>query len=235
MMEPDISVIVPAHNEATAIVPTLISLCAQDYPSYEIVVACNGCTDDTALIAQRYTGVRVVESEQAGMSFGKNFGAHNARGKLFVFVDADTTLPPEALTQIVRSVGKRKRVIGTLPGRPERGGLVVRMCFLIANAVTRKNKVHAPGGVMVMPREVFESVAGFDEKLPQGTSSDFILRARKSGAQYLYISAVKGTTSIRRFEKTGIIPQMLAWRRNHKEMEAGRRDLIQGKKYDNFR
>lgn len=235
MTQPDISVIVPAHNEETAITRTLGSLCAQDYPSREIIVACNGCTDNTATIAANYPGVRVVESPDSGMSFGKNLGAAAAQGRIFVFVDADTTLPPDALTVIMRKIAGKERVIGTLGGRPDRGGVVVRVCFIIANIITRKNRVHAPGGVMVMQREVYAGVGGFDEKLPQGTSSDIILRARAAGAEYVYIGAVKGTTSIRRFEKTGIIRQMLAWRDNHKQMESGRKDLLRGKTYDNVR
>lgn len=235
MRIPKISVIVPAHNEALAIAPTLAALVAQDFADREILVACNGCTDNTAQVAAGFAGVRVVESECSGMSFGKNFGAQNATGELLVFVDADTLLPPEGLRRIVEAVGGRPRVIGTLAGRPDRGGPVVRVCFWIANAITRRNKVHAPGGVMVMQRAVFDAIGGFDETLPQGTSTDLIMRARAAGAEYLFIGRVKGTTSIRRFEKTGIIRQMLAWRNNHQKMAAGLHDEVARKKYDNIR
>ena len=235
MAEPKISVIVPAHNEELTLGPTLASLVAQDCPDFEIVVACNDCTDETAAVAARYPGVRVVQTELSGMSFGKNFGAAHAHGALLIFVDADTTLPPDGLRRIVIAVGDRPQVIGTLPGCPDRGGLVVRVCFMIANHVTRRNRVHAPGGVMVMQRTVFDAVQGFDEKLPQGTSTDLIMRAMAAGAEYLFVSRVKGKTSIRRFEKRGIIRQMLDWRHNHQQMSAGQHSELSKSKYDNFR
>jgi hypothetical protein len=42
-------------------------------------------------------------------------------------------------------------------------------------------------------------------------------------------------TSIRRFEKTGIIGQMLSWRRNHKLLTAGRRGAVADKQYEDVR
>lgn len=233
-----LSILVPAHNEETTLGATLENLLALQSPcEMEILVACNGCTDGTAAVASSFAdrGVRVVEREKAGMSWGKNLAAQHARGSLYVFVDADTRLPPEAPAEILRMVGDAPRVIGTMAGRPDRGGGVVHICFWIANRVTKRNRVHAPGGVMVMHREVFDAVGGFDEELPQGTSSDFIMRARKAGAAYLFIDRVKATTSIRRFEKTGIIRQMLAWRKNHKNLEAGQRGKVADEDYEAIR
>lgn len=198
-------------------------------------MACNGCTDDTAEVAAAIPDVRVVQTAESGMSFGKNFGASHARGQLLVFVDADTTLPPHALSVILSEIGTRPQVIGTMAGRPDRGGGVVRFCFWLANRITCKNKVHAPGGVMVMQRSVYDAVQGFDEKLPQGTSTDLIMRARAAGAEYLFINRVKATTSIRRFEKKGIIRQMLDWRKNHQKMAAGQHHEVQKREYENIR
>lgn len=236
-MSVKISVIVPAHNESQAIKSTLDALIKQDYDDFEIVIACNGCTDDTAQIAKEYERkiVKVFETEKSGMSFGKNFGAENATGELYVFVDADTFIPVETLSVVAKQIEGKDKIIGTMAGRPDKGGLVVKTCFIIANLVTRKNKVHAPGGVMVMQREVFDAIDGFDEKLPQGTSSDLIMRARKVGAEYVFINKVKATTSIRRFEKTGIIKQMLDWRKNHKKMDKGAHKEVEKKDYEVIR
>lgn len=233
-----LSILVPAHNEGATLGGTLENLLALRCPcETEIVVACNGSTDDTAAVAASFSGrgVRVVESERAGMSWGKNLATQHARGSLYVFVDADTRLPPDALEEILRAVGEAPRVIGTMAGRPDRGGAVVRVCFWIANRVTKRNRVHAPGGVMIMHREVFEETGGFDEDLPQGTSSDFIMRARNTGAAYLFIDRVLATTSIRRFEKTGIIRQMLSWRKNHKNLASGHRERVVDHDYEAIR
>ncbi|MBP5231979.1 MAG: glycosyltransferase [Planctomycetes bacterium] len=242
METPQYSLVVPAHDEEKTLLPTLQALAAQQTPiPYEIVIACNGCHDGTAAIAQQFAATQpagrvvVAETEQAGMSFGKNFGARNSNGAVLVFVDADTLLPANALEAIAAAIDGQGEVIGTMAGRPDRGGLVVRACFLIANFVTKRNRVHAPGGVMVMQRAVWEKVGGFAEDLPQGTSSDLIMRALAAGANYAFIDKVKATTSIRRFEKTGIIRQMLAWKKNHRELENGRRDAVAGRTYEDVR
>ncbi|MDR0868427.1 MAG: glycosyltransferase [Planctomycetota bacterium] len=231
------SLIVPAHNEAKTLLPTLQALANQTL-DYEIVVACNGCDDDTPALARAFAAqnprVRVVESEKAGMSWGKNFGAANSRGEILVFIDADTRLPPTALVEIARALAGKERVIGTMAGAPDRGGPVVRVCFAVANWFTRRQKVHAPGGVMVMHRAVWEQCR-FDENLPQGTSSDLIMRARALGAEYVFIGRVKAVTSIRRFEKTGIVGQMLAWRKNHRDLRRHRRAAVAGREYENVR
>lgn len=241
-MEPLYSLIVPAHNEEKTLLPTLEALAAQKTKiPYEIVVACNGCTDNTAGIAREFAQtqapgrVTVADTEQAGMSFGKNFGARNSNGRILVFIDADTLIPENALDAIAAAVAGKGEIIGTMAGRPDRGGLVVKACFLIANYVTRRNQVHAPGGVMVMQKSVWEKIGGFAEDIPQGTSSDLIMRARAAGAEYVFIGSVKATTSIRRFEKTGIISQMLAWKKNHRNLENGHRGEVAARRYDDIR
>src|ERR1700758_1172314 len=44
-------VVIPAHNEAATIGSTLRSLAAQTLPPDEMVVVCDNCTDDTAVVS----------------------------------------------------------------------------------------------------------------------------------------------------------------------------------------
>jgi len=234
---PDMSVVVPVHNEEKRLAGTLENLTAIGYPGkLEIVVALNGCTDGSADIARRYP-VRVVESERSGMSFGKNLGAAEATGKILVFVDADTRLPAGAFRKlaIAAALSDSANYIGTVAGSPDKGGFVVRACFWIANRTTARKRAHAPGGVMLMDRETFDRIGGFNENIPQGTSTDCIWRALKSGAAYVFVDSFQAVTSIRRFEKTGIVGQMLSWRRNHRALAAGRERQVADRVYEDIR
>lgn len=232
---PSLSIIIPAHNESSAITKTIVSVLNNkiDLP-HEIIIACNGCTDNTADIAKNYN-VKVIESLKSGMSYGKNFGAAEACNEFFIFIDADTTLKAGSINKYIKHIAQKTRnpnnIIGTVAGAPEKGGIVVKTCFRIANFITARNKLHAPGGVMLMNKKVFESIDGFNESLPQGTSTDLIIRAIKSGAEYICIKRPRATTSIRRFEKKGIIPQMLDWRKNHKHMRQGEHKKLEDKDY----
>ncbi len=233
---PSLSVIVPVHNEEKALTATLDNLFSQDYPggSFEVISALNGCTDNSRAIAEKYPTL-VIEDAKSGMSFGKNLGAKAATGDMLVFVDADTRLPADGLRLLAEAAAGHKHYIGTVAGKPDKGGGVVRTCFFIANCLTRRRKAHAPGGVMLMDRGTFVRTGGFDETLPQGTSTDMIWRGLQCGAEYLFVDSFKAETSIRRFEKTGIVSQMLSWRKNHQHLLNHQRDKVAVKDYDTIR
>ena len=59
---PNGAVIIPAHNEASVIGRALFPLAplaAGDH--VQVIVACNGCTDNTAELARRFQGVTVLD------------------------------------------------------------------------------------------------------------------------------------------------------------------------------
>lgn len=233
---PFVSCIVPAHNEEKTLPRTIENLLAQDYPRerMEIVVALNGCTDNSAEIARAYP-VTLTQSNAKGMSFGKNLGARAAKGDFLLFIDADTTLPPHGIRTIMSHAMRHQDAALTVSGKPDRGGLVVIICFWIMNWYTRLKKIHSLGGVIGLSRQMFDRITGFDEELPQGTSTDVIQRARQAGASYVNVHTIKATTSIRRFEKTGIIRQMLSWRKNHRLMEKNKHEKVAVRHYEDFR
>ncbi|MEV8560855.1 glycosyltransferase [Streptomyces sp. NPDC051917] len=88
------SIVIPAHNEARVIGRLLDSLLA-DSPEDEtdIVVVCNGCTDDTARIAAaRGPRVRVVETPVPSKHAALRAGDDHARGFPRLYVDADVVI-----------------------------------------------------------------------------------------------------------------------------------------------
>lgn len=85
---------IPAHNEAQVIGRLLDSLLA-DSPEddTDIVVVCNGCTDDTAQVAAaRGPRVRVVEIPVPSKHVALRTGDDHARGFPRVYVDADVVI-----------------------------------------------------------------------------------------------------------------------------------------------
>jgi glycosyltransferase involved in cell wall biosynthesis len=69
-------------------------LTEQDYPrdSLEILVIDGGSTDDTVARAQEYAGVRVIRNPAGNAERAKEIGLREARGDLFMYLDADAEL-----------------------------------------------------------------------------------------------------------------------------------------------
>ncbi|MGB8707461.1 MAG: polysaccharide deacetylase family protein [Dehalococcoidia bacterium] len=96
-----ISVVIPALNEERFIADCLGSLKNQDYQGeYEIIVADNGSTDDTASIARSYGAEVVICLEKISVSYARQAGADAAHGDIIAQADADTVYPRDWLRKI---------------------------------------------------------------------------------------------------------------------------------------
>jgi len=103
---PRVSIIVPMRNEAAHIDACLASLCAQDYPNFEILVIDDASSDETpqrlAEWTRRDPRVRAQRIEQlpacwAGKTYAMHSGVLLTGGEWILFTDADTRHSPEAL------------------------------------------------------------------------------------------------------------------------------------------
>ncbi|MDQ7878344.1 glycosyltransferase [Microbacterium sp. QXD-8] len=93
-----LSIVIPAHDEGAVIDRILGVLCASERrDEFEIVVAANGCTDDTAARARAYDGVQVVETPEASKIGALQAGDDAASVFPRAYVDADVRIGPDAL------------------------------------------------------------------------------------------------------------------------------------------
>ncbi|MFC1581038.1 glycosyltransferase [Thermodesulfobacteriota bacterium] len=102
--KPYVSIIVAAYNEEKSISKCIQNLLNLEYPDelYEIIIVSDGSLDETGHIAKRYEGNRVIVleyKENRGKTAVHNDATKIAKGDVFVFVDADTTLNKEFLQQ----------------------------------------------------------------------------------------------------------------------------------------
>jgi cellulose synthase/poly-beta-1,6-N-acetylglucosamine synthase-like glycosyltransferase/peptidoglycan/xylan/chitin deacetylase (PgdA/CDA1 family) len=98
---PDITVLVPAYNEASVIGSTLDSLLVQEGCDAEIIVIDDGSTDGTVAAAAR-AGVRVIQQANTGKWAALNRGLAAARGEVVIAIDADTVLDRHAVARLAR-------------------------------------------------------------------------------------------------------------------------------------
>ncbi|MFL4473469.1 WecB/TagA/CpsF family glycosyltransferase [Paeniglutamicibacter sp. MACA_103] len=92
------AVIIPAHNESAVIARTLEPLAELAASgSIEVIVACNGCTDDTANIARAFAGVKVIESEIPSKVAALNLADSETTVFPRLYLDADISITTSAL------------------------------------------------------------------------------------------------------------------------------------------
>jgi glycosyltransferase involved in cell wall biosynthesis len=108
---PDLSVVIPAYNEAGRIGPTLDRLIATLDPlplAWEIVVADDGSADDTAAIAvaaaAREPRVRCLRLPHRGKGATLRDGLLAALGGRRFLCDADLAMPPDQITRFLAVV-----------------------------------------------------------------------------------------------------------------------------------
>lgn len=204
MKRPFISIIIPSLNEEKYIENCLKSIRNQDYENYELIVSDGGSKDKTVKIAEKYAD-KVIICKKRGIAFGRNEGARNSRGEIFVFVDADTILLPDTISKVVK--GFRKNVIGaTCPILPLSPKARDYFLFWIANQFVRNSlKLNSPkvfGCFCAFRKDEFERVGGFDEKFKTLEDFDLAERISKLG-EIVFVENTFVLTSTRRIEKWG--------------------------------
>ena len=103
------AVIIPAHDEASVIERTLTGLePLLREPGVEIIVVCNGSTDGTADRARRFTGVRVVEIDEASKAAALNEGDRIATEWPRFYLDADIESSATTVAEVLRALARDK-------------------------------------------------------------------------------------------------------------------------------
>jgi glycosyltransferase involved in cell wall biosynthesis len=177
-----ISFIVPAHNEARLIGRTLRSLHVAGQATgepYEIVVASDSSTDDTATIAVAH-GATVVHVTCRQIARTRNAGAGAARGSLLIFVDADTSVP--ASTVRASLAAWRRGAVGGgasvhLDGRLPLSARLLMPVFRVGMRAAGL----ASGCYVFCTRTSFDTVGGFDTRLFAGEELAFSRALRRCG------------------------------------------------------
>lgn len=149
-MMPEISIIIPAFEEAERIGNTLRKIAAyigEGRDRYEIIVVDDGSADETASIAeeilasQNVCPYRIIRYEpNRGKGFAVRTGLEAARGAVAIFSDADLSTPIEEMPKLTEPIiageyditfGSRaldRSLIGThQPWRREQGGKVFNL------------------------------------------------------------------------------------------------------------
>lgn len=186
-----ISVILPVYNGADFLRRQLEALAKQTYSGpWELIVADNGSKDASRLIAaswkERIPSMRIVDaSARRGGAAARNLGAKAAEGSSFVFCDHDDIVSPEWLQAFVKSLEAQHLVAGRCEFLPLRSkAKEIATSATKVGTVTKFPYDYLPYDLsanLAISREAFNTVGGFDERLPAAEDVDLCWRIQLAG------------------------------------------------------
>ena len=117
---PEISVVVPAYNEAAGLYQDLCGIrqvMEQQDAAWELIVVDDGSEDETAEIASGVEGARLVRHDRnRGYGAALKTGIRHAQGDLIVITDADGTYPAHYIPALVAELWDAEMVVGARTG-----------------------------------------------------------------------------------------------------------------------
>jgi glycosyltransferase involved in cell wall biosynthesis len=206
-MNPEISVIIPALNEEKYIGHAIKGLTSQTFKNFETIVVDGGSRDNTVKIAKKHA--RVIIQKKPGAAVARNSGAEVARGRLLLFLDADTW-PSPYLLEIYRKVFADKKVVAaTGPVLPlekakatiSAGYFFVSMIFVKASILLSRPCI--VGSNFAVRKDAFAKVKGFNPKMITYEDWDLSLRLKKIG-RIKFVDNAEVKTSVRRINAWGV-------------------------------
>lgn len=204
---PFLSIILPVLNEAECIVQTLLKLQGLRLQGSELIVVDGGSQDGTIGLASILAD-RIIESPR-GRAIQMNVGAAAARGEVFLFLHADTTLPDDARLVISKAIDRGAdwgrfdvEIEGRIP--------MLRVIAFMMNLRSRLSGVATGDQAIFVKRAQFERLGGYP---PIPLMEDLALSdALKSVSKPASLRS-KVATSGRRWEKHGLWRTIfLMWR-----------------------
>lgn len=179
------SVVIPLYNKEQSIVNTVFSVLKQSYQNFEIVIINDGSSDGSvdAVKTIRDERIRLIYQENQGVSAARNLGIKEASYEWIAFLDGDDLWEPNHLKEIIK-------MMNTFPNEK---------VFVTSFEYSDKRKIFKHEGndpifkienyfkeaikddimwtsIVVVHKDCFLAVKGFNEKLKYGEDLDLWAR-----------------------------------------------------------
>ncbi|MEQ5318742.1 glycosyltransferase [Providencia vermicola] len=210
-----ISVVIPCYNSSEWIEKAILSVTKQSFKKIEIIIVDDGSTDNTI---ERINNIEceypilIVKQKNLGPSIARNNGVLHSNGNWIAFLDSDDEWHPNKLEKQLLSLNINNSKNFSLSD-----------CDLIDNESffikCHKNNINSSDSLnnikkefylgnisMITPsillsRELFDHVGGFDSKLRYKEDNFFILNLLSKGGKLIYTH--ESLFSVRFHEKSG--------------------------------
>lgn len=196
---PPLAVIIPAYNEEAVIATTVRSVLRSDYPAFRVLVVDDGSRDDTARVLLREFGgderVRVLTQANGGKASALNRAIAEVTEPIFVTIDADTAIAPDALRLLAAHFSDAE--VGAAAGNAKVGNRVNMVTWFQAGEyITSQNLERrgldalncitvVPGAIGCWRTEAARRLGGFNAST-SAEDADLTIAIRRLGYRLVY-------------------------------------------------
>ncbi|MDO8555744.1 MAG: glycosyltransferase [Nanoarchaeota archaeon] len=174
-----VTIAIPARNEERHIIPTLEHTIKLNYPKklIEILVINNGSTDNTERLVKEFIqqhkdwNIKLINEPQRGKASALNTALKQAKHEIFICLDADSYVQPEALNHMLPYL-QEKEVATVLPfiKTTKRNNWILQiqwieylLNFFLKTVTAHMDCIHVtPGPFAIYKKKILQDIGGFD-------------------------------------------------------------------------
>lgn len=204
MNDPLVSVITPTFNPGSRLVRCLDSIAEQTYGHVEHLVIDGGSTDGTVEILESRSGIEWISEPDDGQSHALNKGFEMAKGELMTWINADDTLNPAAISQVVaawRTTGAEWIYGNCEMWEGSKSHLWDPPSVLTEDSFDWVCPIAQQGTFFT--KRAFTHVGGIDQSFDLSMDYDLWLRLFNAGVRSTFVPHVLGTFEIHDESKSG--------------------------------
>jgi GT2 family glycosyltransferase len=173
---PLVSIIIVNYNGKTYLEECLSSLEKIDYKNYEIILVDNNSTDTSVeYVKNTYPSITIIKlNRNYGFAEPNNIGAKNAKGDYLLFLNNDTTVNPNFISEMVNVLEQDPQIaicqslLLKPNGEVDSSGDFVDTLGRAYSSKNKENEVKkilsARGASMMVRKDSFWDLGGFDKR-----------------------------------------------------------------------
>lgn len=184
-----VSVVIITHNRPDLLSEALASACRQTLAPAEIIVVDDGSDEPVSVadVCGRGVPVRLYRLSGLGASAARNKGASEAGGDFVAFLDDDDLWEPEYLESAMGHIAggpfdMSLTWLDSLADGVRQPGKCVTRELLSSERIFLSNP-GVTGSNVIVSKEAFVRLGGFDESLVISEDKDFLIRALRDGVR----------------------------------------------------
>jgi glycosyltransferase involved in cell wall biosynthesis len=197
-IQPRVSVIIPTYNSEKYIEQCVKSVLEQTYTNYEVIVIDDGSQDHTQQILKPYFPViKYIYQDNQGAAKARNNGCEIAQGEFLAFLDADDFFLPQKLEKQVAVFDANSSIDLIQSGwycvNQEGKNWIAVMPWNTAPELNLEtwilHKCVRPSS-LILRREWWNKIGGFDHHYPPTEDLDFVLRLSLMGCKTVWLKEI---------------------------------------------